>query len=90
MPLEAKRVFCELFHRIQKRRQKRVLIHLCSRRYGIAPESVQTLGYRDPRDFGAPSKAELKKLPKIDSLTPAILELRFGSIHPLKAGGDDQ
>jgi hypothetical protein len=86
MPLAAKKEFVLLFHRIAKRREKRLLIAFCAKRYGLKAESVQSLGYLIPEDFGAPSKERLCLLPKVAVVTEELLEATFAASLPLREG----
>ena len=87
MPLAAKREFVILFHRTPKRAQKRVLLHYLASRYFVKVGSLQSIGYRDPRDFGAPGKMEILALPKIQQVTPELLDAAFAGFLPLRRKG---
>ena len=83
VPLEAKEAFVVLFHRTLQRAQKWVLIKYLAERYGVAEATAQGFGYVDPTSFGAPSKLEIQKFPRVLSMTPELLDTTFGKIPTL-------
>ena len=82
MPVQAKQAFVILVHRIRKAEKRKLIAYLADR-YSVAFDYIQELGYVDPTTFGAPSKADIRLLPAVDSVTPELLEDTFGNIPPL-------